>query len=90
MNIQIKYNGSYPNLCSGSLTVIIDGKEWEFPSNCLASGGSVSFDENWNEEISSGPWRLYDYPEDFPEELKSAVLDAVNEHIPYGCCGGCV
>ena len=41
--MEIKYNGTYPNLCSGNLLVIINGKEWEFPNYCLRSGGSVGF-----------------------------------------------
>jgi hypothetical protein len=31
MNIEfVSYNGKYPNLCSGKLTVKIDGKEVSF------------------------------------------------------------
>jgi hypothetical protein len=90
MDIQIQYNGEYPNLCSGHLVVTIDGKEWDFGTFCLASGGSVSFDSEWNEHVTEGEWSIDEYPEGFPEELKQAVLDAVNEEIPYGCCGGCV
>lgn len=88
--IEIKYDGRYPNLCSGKLIAIIDGKEWIFPDHCLSSGGYVSFDDNWSEEVGQGPWSISEYPDDFPENLKQAVEDAVNESIPHGCCGGCV
>lgn len=88
-NIEIKYDGQYPNLCSGHLIVIVDGTEYDFGKYCLYSGGSVSFDEEWNEQVTQGEWSV-DYPEDFPEELKEEVLIAINKEIPWGCCGGCV
>ncbi|MEA1998186.1 MAG: hypothetical protein U9N61_02520 [Euryarchaeota archaeon] len=90
MDIKIKYDGAYPNLCSGNLSVIIDGKEWMFPQYCLISGGYVSFDENWTDTVGKGPWSVFNWPKDFPDNLKEPVLDAINENIPHGCCGGCV
>lgn len=86
----IKYDGAYPNLCSGNLIVIIDDKEWVFPNYCLSSGGSVSFDSDWNETVADGEWAITDWPKDFPEEYKNDVLEAVNSEISHGCCGGCV
>ena len=90
MKIEIKYNGCWSNLCSGRLIVIIDGKEWVFPSYCLSSGGGVSFDDEWNDEVTEVEWTITKYPKDFPEELKQAVENAVNDEIPHGCRGGCV
>lgn len=88
--ITIEYDGAYPNLCSGQLFVTINGKRWTFTRYCLASGGSVSFDSNWSEQIGTGPWTVSKWPEGFPEDQKVAVVDAINEEIPWGCCGGCV
>jgi len=88
MKIEIKYDGAYPNLCSGKLVVIINGEEWVFPDYCLSSGGSVTFDENWEGHVSEGPWTITEFPQNFPDNLKSIVTDAVNSEIPYGCCGG--
>ena len=88
MSIKIQYNGEYPNLCSGKLVVTVDGKRWNF-SNCLSSGGSVSFDEDWSEVVEQGEWSV-EWPEAFPDELKTEVLSAINDEIPHGCCGGCV
>lgn len=89
--IQIRYDGSYPNLCSGTLVVIVDGeREWVFPAHSLHSGGSVSFDEHWSEDVTSGSWSINDWPESFPEDLKDEVLDVVNSEVSHGCCGGCV
>lgn len=90
MKIEIKYDGRYPNLCSGQLIAVIDGKEWIFPQYCLSSGGSVSFDNEWNEKVTHGKWAITEYPFDFPDELKSLIEQAVNEEIDQGCCGGCV
>jgi hypothetical protein len=90
MDIKIQYNGRFPNLCSGNLTVVVDGVSWEFPKYCLVSGGGVSFDENWDENVWHGNWGVYEWPENFPQELKETVLTAINEQVPHGCCGGCV
>jgi hypothetical protein len=90
MNIEIEYDGEYPNLCSGDLVVIVDGVRWEFPSHSLRSGGCASFDENWTEHITEGNWIITEYPEGFPEDLESLVEQIVNDEIPHGCCGGCV
>ena len=90
MNIKIEYDGKYPNLCRGNLIVKINGQTIQFPEYCLVSGGSVWFDDEWNDNVEEGPWSIGEWPENFPEELKTAVLDAINEQIPHGCCGGCV
>jgi hypothetical protein len=86
----VSYDGAYPNLCSGDLVLAIDGEPIAFPSHCLSSGGSVSFDEEWNENVSEGDWSISEWPSDFPEELKNEALDIVNGNISHGCCGGCV
>ena len=36
--IKIDYDGEYPNLCSGHLTVYIDDVKYNFPDYCLSSG----------------------------------------------------
>ena len=84
------YDGEYPNLCSGKLIMTLDGKDVEFHKHCLDSGGYVTFDENWNEEVGEGEWTITDFPDNFPEELKEKATDIVNTNIPHGCCGGCV
>lgn len=86
----VYYDGEYPNLCSGQLIVAVNGKVWSFPSHCLSSGGSVTFDENWSENVDSGEWSVSEWPEGFPEEDKQSTLDMINSEIPWGCCGGCV
>ena len=90
MKVQIKYDGSYPNLCSGELIVIIDGVKWIFPEYCLDSGGGVYFDDDWGEHITKGNWTINKYPEGFPKNLERKVLTMINKEIPPGCCGGCV
>ncbi len=88
--IEIKYNGSYPNLCSGDLFVTVNGMTWEFPKYCLSSGGSVTFDKNWSEEVTDGEWTVKEWPVGFPKKYKDMVEDEINRRIPHGCCGGCV
>ena len=60
----------------------------------LMSGGRVSFTKDWDEIVTSGPWEIDDeaWPKELPqlEILRWAILEAVNEQVPHGCCGGCV
>lgn len=90
--IEIEYDGDYPNLCSGALVVTVDGRRWEFPSHCMSSGGSVGFDDDWNEHVYRGGWSITSWPDDFPSDpaLRKAVVSAVNGEVEHGCCGGCV
>lgn len=86
----VSYDGKYPNLCGGILILTIDGKEVTFPSCSLSSGGGVSFDKDWNADVWTGSWSINNWPTDFPEELKEEAENIVNQHIPLGCCGGCI
>jgi hypothetical protein len=86
----VSYDGAYPNLCSGQLVLAVDGIAYVFPSYCLSSGGSVSFDEDWSENVDEGEWSISEWPEGFPEDLKDEATEVVNENISHGCCGGCV
>ena len=86
----VSYDGAYPNLCSGTLKMKLDGKIITFPSYCLSSGGSVWFDDDWSEHVEEGEWTISKFPKDFPEELKEYAQELVNENVEPGCCGGCV
>lgn len=70
MNVKfVEYTGSFPNLCSGLLTLEIDEKKYTFgyeytrDGKCIegdfprfwCSGGRISIDP---EEIYHDPWRL--------------------------------
>lgn len=87
----VSYDGAFPNLCNGTLVIRVDGKEYSLEPYVLESGGSVSFDDEWNEEVTQGPWKVdSDY---LPEELKpfkAEITELVNDNVEFGCCGGCV
>jgi hypothetical protein len=86
----ISYDGHYPNLCSGTLVLEMNGIQYSIIRG-LSSGGSVSFDEHWSEEVTDGPWTLN--IDNFPAILKPLeyeITHLINAHIPWGCCGGCV
>lgn len=88
----VSYDGEYPNLCSGILTIRINGKEYELPEYCLESGGCVSFTEDYDEIVTIGEWRLSDTfkLQKELEPYKEEILKVINENVPLGCCGGCV
>lgn len=88
----ISYDGHFPCLCSGTLILKINGQERKLEKYSdnfyMCSGGSVSFDENWSEEVESGPWSV-SLPDDL-EPYKDEIEALVNDNVPWGCCGGCV
>ena len=86
----VSYGGVYPTLCRGKLIMELNGEKIIFPDNCLSSGGSVSFTDDWEEIIESGAWGISSYPENFPDELQNEAEELVNDNIDFGCCGGCV
>ena len=99
----IDYTGTYPNLCSGLLTLRIDGKEVTFGNDFSngksgqydsfwSSGGCVYFTNNWvDEHVETGEWRIdvSEIPE--PYRKYAAEIDQeFNANVPWGCCGGCI
>lgn len=91
MKIEIEYDGQWPNLCSGDLTVIVDGKRWEFPKYTLIYGGSCSFSGDYSTSIvKEGDWSIDRWPKGFPENLKGEVADVINDQIKHGCYGRCL
>ena len=86
----ISYNGSYPSYCYGTLVIEFAGLEYSL-EGVLVSGGWVSFDDNWNENVTEGRWNIKTNA--LPIELQPWVDELeqlVNNHVPLGCCGGCV
>jgi hypothetical protein len=91
MNIEIKYTGKYPNLCSGQLTVVFNGKEHIFPDYCMRSRGCCGFRDG-EEYVEQDEWVIRDecWVGDFTDVEKEKILEAINEKILWGCCGGCL
>ena len=88
--IRIEYDGSYPNLCQGSLVVFIGDTRYQFPEYCMKSGGAVWFDEEWDANVEQGEWSISDWPDNFPDKYKDETLEIINEEVEHGCCGGCI
>jgi len=93
----IDYTGEWPALCMGMLTLKINGKVVTFGSgDCdydyfWATGGRVTFDEDGLEIVTRGEWQLD--KSRLPAELQDhgeELIQLFNEHVPQGCCGGCV
>ncbi len=97
----IEYSGKYPNLCSGVLTLKINGKTYRFGNsykgkNLLKpfwhSGGSCGFTNGYSESyVERNEWTIN--ASELPNELKSyaSEIDRVfNANVPFGCCGGCL
>lgn len=86
----VSYDGKYPNLCSGTLTLCVDGNLWS-ESMCLFPGGECLWDSAAEEEIvDQGPWESLTLEKHFSDEEVREILRLVNEHVEWGCCGGCM
>lgn len=95
----VSYNGHYPNLCSGTLVLKLNGVETTFSSygdadfkEFWCSGGCCGFTNDYNDSyIKKGKWKI-DF-NNIEEKLKPYADDLIkvfNENVPYGCCGGCL
>ena len=85
----IEYTGKYPNLCSGTLVILFKGEEYRI--NGWTSGGSISFDDNWNAYVWHGDWSID--RKKLPLVLQpfhSDIEKLMNENVEKGCCGGCI
>lgn len=98
----LSYTGEYPNLCSGILTLEIDGEQYKFGHSIYNetqgqfprfwhSGGNVWFDDNYDEHVEDGSWVIDvdDLPEQF-RKYASEIDDVFNANVAQGCCGGCI
>ena len=94
----VSYDGKYPNLCSGTLVLKIDGEDHSF-RNALQSGGMVTHDGKYNHwSVYHDEWDFHpenDFSEEnqdiiFTEAEKKWIKMLINENVEWGCCGGCV
>lgn len=91
----ISYTGKWPILCSGVLTLEVNGKTYKFGYSqeypkFWYSGGSCGF-EDTGAYINYGEWEID--VDDLPEELRKYALEidkVLNENVEPGCCGGCL
>lgn len=102
----VSYEASEWCLCRGELKVLINGELVTFSEDYFleeipeenkytsfwVSGGSCNCSsEDSEEEVIRAPWILQ--KDQLPEKyrgLGQALIDMFNEHVEYGCCGGCL
>ena len=91
----VSYDGKYPSLCMGTLTLNIDGEVVTFGNRkqdnyCRfwESGGGndikhyCSYTEEWLIDYSELPEKYQKYADEIDEVF--------NNNVDYGCCGGCL
>jgi hypothetical protein len=92
--MELEYTGKWPTLCSGHLTVTLDGEVYDFGSYVIASGGECLYlHETKSTEIIDGPWfwrHPLQVPDGFPEDRLPELLALINDEVEHGCCGGCL
>lgn len=97
----VSYTGKYPCLCSGVLTLLINGKTCVFGHNfalCTVKHGKVTYKDEEICQHMDTFWEPKDHDEwivdanKIPEQYRKYVdeIDRVfNENVPHGHCGGC-
>lgn len=105
-SVQVSWSGSYPNLCAGEWTCIINGKKVKVPfqgepAECEGTYQSWHF-ENWEvvwERYRDGldcsewceQWKDWLNELGLSEEERREVYEAfAEEDWRYGSCGGCI
>ena len=87
----VSYDGKYPCLCMGTLTIRVDGKTYRF-NYAMISGGRICGGPHtdWDMWSEQGDWEidLREHPE--LEPYKEEITRVVNENVEHGCCGGCI
>ena len=85
----VSYDGKYPCLCMGTLTIRVNGNTYRF-NHAMVSGGGIWHDSDWNYEVKYDDWTvdLGEHPE--LELYKEEITRVVNENVERGCCGGCI
>lgn len=93
----VSYTGKYPNLCSGTLTLLIDGAEYRFGDGCGFSEPASEYKKFWTSGGRCGR-TSHDYGEWIidaallPSKFRqyASEIDLVfNANVEKGCCGGC-
>ena len=85
--IEVSYDGKWPNACSGTLIIKLNGEEIYNKTYCCESTGRVWFDGNWEEHIESGKLEWED-AKNFSKEIQEVVRQELSK--VRVCCGGCV
>ena len=87
----ISYDGKWPCLCMGTLTIKVDGKTYSF-KHAMISGGGVfgGSSTDWDMWSEEGDWKidLGEHPE--LEPYLKEIERVVNDNVEHGCCGGCI
>lgn len=93
----ISYNGEYPALCKGSLVLEINGETIRFGEDIddnyesFWTTGGEAVNNKTESHVYKRPWRV-DQAKLPPQyvALKKEIEDALNNGVPWGCCGGCL
>lgn len=98
----VSYTGKFPNLCTGDLTLRIDGEDVVFdnksnPRFWTSGGRCYMTHEDYGDYVYRDKWELIDveHLEDLDPkyiDMLDDMLDVMNtnNNTQYGCCGGCL
>jgi len=86
MEYKIMYDGKYPCLCMGTLTILKDDKEIYKKKFITSTTSSASWDENYN-AVQDG-YLIWNDTDNQPKELIEKVNSVLKNYV--ACCGGCI
>ncbi len=83
--IAVKFDGEYPNICTGRLQIIVDGVEiYNERAKCVSTDGV------WYKGSKKylEPKMIWLDEEKYPKEIQDEVYKVISQiHV---CCGGCI
>ena len=85
----VSYDGKYPCLCMGTLTIKVDGKAYRF-NHAMISGGCILRNEDWEMWAEQDDWKIDLGEHSELEPYKEEITRVVNDNVEQGCCGGCI
>ena len=93
---EVKFGHNYMYYDSTSKSFLNEDKNNPNYESFWKSGGWIKTDKKWNMEAICDEWQLddseYTY-KNYPQEIKNLLPQLIklfNEHVTYGCCGGCI
>lgn len=87
-DIKVSYDGEYPNTCSGTLKIVVDGEEVYNKKYCCTSNGNCYFTNDFAEGHVENGNLIWNDADKFDVEIQTAVEDCLSGF--YVCCGGCL
>lgn len=80
----ISYDGNFPCYCHGTLHIRVNGFGYHLEHAVIPA-----LPEWMGGKVDGQFWKVINLP-DVLFVYRNDIEELVNEHLPHGCCGGCL